>query len=363
MKTKIKTWTATRYKNLYKHRSGTYYARLKVAGKLTWRTLGTKLLSVAQHELSELLKDQERISEVANSGESWKLVDDAIAGWRSQFKNDASTKDSTKDYWNEIEVALRKSWPDLGGTPIPKVKPSQCEAWAGRYSKQVSPSRYNNTLGALKAIFELAVDGGFRRANPAKHLKRVKPSEKDLTTKLPDSETFGLWVEAIRTSPNRWANDCADLVEFLSYTGLRIGEARHVIWRHCDRKRGEILVMGSPKKGTKNGLIRRVPIIANFADLLSRIETRIGKQAPYTHLVRVSVARKAMTSAAEKVGMEPITHHDLRHLFATICIESGVDIPTVSKWLGHKDGGALAMKVYGHLRNEHSLEMAQKVRF
>ena len=35
------------------------YARLKVAGKLTWRTLGTKLLSVAQHELSELLKDQE----------------------------------------------------------------------------------------------------------------------------------------------------------------------------------------------------------------------------------------------------------------------------------------------------------------
>ena len=28
----------------------------------------------------------------------------------------------------------------------------------------------------------------------------------------------------------------------------------------------------------------------------------------------------------------------------------GVDIPTVSRWLGHKDGGALAMKVYGHLR-------------
>ena len=36
---------------------------------------------------------------------------------------------------------------------------------------------------------------------------------------------------------------------------------------------------------------------------------------------------------------------------------------TVSRWLGHKDGGALAMKVYGHLRNQHSQEMAQKVRF
>jgi integrase len=58
-----------------------------------------------------------------------------------------------------------------------------------------------------------------------------------------------------------------------------------------------------------------------------------------------------------------ITHHDLRHLFATRCIESGMDIPTVAHWLGHSDGGALAMKVYGHLRREHSASMAQKVTF
>jgi hypothetical protein len=44
-------------------------------------------------------------------------------------------------------------------------------------------------------------------------------------------------------------------------------------------------------------------------------------------------------------------------------IESGVDIPTLSRWLGHKDGGALAMKTYGHLRDEHSVEMARKVTF
>ena len=42
---------------------------------------------------------------------------------------------------------------------------------------------------------------------------------------------------------------------------------------------------------------------------------------------------------------------------------SGVDIPTVARWLGHQEGGALAMKVYGHLRNEHSANMAKKVSF
>src|SRR6266542_4317323 len=51
------------------------------------------------------------------------------------------------------------------------------------------------------------------------------------------------------------------------------------------------------------------------------------------------------------------------HLFATRAIESGVPIPTVAKWLGHKDGGALAMKTYGHLRDTHSADMAQKVVF
>ncbi len=57
-----------------------------------------------------------------------------------------------------------------------------------------------------------------------------------------------------------------------------------------------------------------------------------------------------------------IVHHDLRHLFATTCIEAGVDIPTVSRRLGHKDGGALTMKTYGHLRDEHSTAAAKKGR-
>ena len=55
--------------------------------------------------------------------------------------------------------------------------------------------------------------------------------------------------------------------------------------------------------------------------------------------------------------------HDLRHFFATTCIEQGVDIPTEAKWLGHQDGGALAMRVYGHLRDEHSKEQASKLKF
>ena len=34
-----------------------------------------------------------------------------------------------------------------------------------------------------------------------------------------------------------------------------------------------------------------------------------------------------------------------------------------SRVLGHNGGSALAMKTYGHLRNEHSQAMAEKVKF
>ena len=80
-------------------------------------------------------------------------------------------------------------------------------------------------------------------------------------------------------------------------------------------------------------------------------------------LMRVHECQGAINTACRKLGIARFTHHDPRHLFATGCIESGVDIPTVSRWLGHKDGGALAMKTYGHLRDQHSADMAQRVTF
>ena len=97
--------------------------------------------------------------------------------------------------------------------------------------------------------------------------------------------------------------------------------------------------------------------------LLTELRAERANEPANATVMRVFECQNSMTHAATKIGMKRITHHDLRHLFATICIESGVDIPTVSRWLGHKDGGALCMKTYGHLRQDHSLAQAQRVSF
>jgi hypothetical protein len=105
-------------------------------------------------------------------------------------------------------------------------------------------------------------------------------------------------------------------------------------------------------------------MIPDMQRLLLRLKTERG-EAEFLGkpVMLVHECQGAIDTACKKLNIARFTHHDLRHLFATRCIESGVDIPTVSRWLGHKDGGALAMKVYGHLRDQHSTNMAQKVVF
>jgi integrase len=98
-----------------------------------------------------------------------------------------------------------------------------------------------------------------------------------------------------------------------------------------------------------------------MAVLLQRLKLR--NPHPNEPVCLVEKCKASLTRACKLAGIHRITHHDLRHLFATRCIESGVDIQTISRWLGHRDGGVLAMKVYGHLRPSHSAEMAKLVSF
>ena len=101
---------------------------------------------------------------------------------------------------------------------------------------------------------------------------------------------------------------------------------------------------GDANTRTKNWELRRVPLIPDARLLFERMRKERAIEPLDAKVFRVGECRKALDRACENVGADRITHHDLRHLFATRCIESGVDIPTVSRWLGHKDGGALAMK-------------------
>jgi integrase len=220
---------------------------------------------------------------------------------------------------------------------------------------------FNHTVSILRHIVEIGVESGIRYDNPARFIKRLSERAKKLA--LPETDKFELFMAEIENGGGGFSKSCAELVRFLAYGGFRKTEATFVTWDDCDFKRGKIIVRGDPITGTKNGQVREVPMIPDMRKFLEKLRDERPGEPLSTPVMRVRECQKAMDRAATEVKMKRITHHDLRHLFATRCIESGVDIPTVSRWLGHKDGGALAMKVYGHLRDQHSVEMAQKVTF
>lgn len=361
---KEQRWLKTPVANLVRHvQSGNYYARIRVRGKLIWKSLKTDRISVAKLRLGDFHKEERQRAAAQTAVARGKMTfADALQTYRERLKGDQSLKDRSKTYREERITALLKSWDDLNQTDVAQISKSDCLDWAARFGKTSSPSAFNNTVGTLRLILNIAVEAGARYDNPAVHIKRKKIRQKLL--QLPSQKQFIGLVTAIRNSDGGWAERCADLVEFLAYSGCRIGEAARVEGHHCDFEKGEITVLGDPVTGTKNWEIRRVPMISDMRRLLERLRKERGEaKFAGSPVMLIHQCQGAIDTACKKLSIPRFTHHDLRHLFATRCIESGVDIPTVSRWLGHKDGGALAMKVYGHLRDSHSTAMAQKVHF
>ena len=70
-----KDWQKTQYSNLIRYvPSGTYYARLRVKGKLIRRSLKTDVLSVAKLRLSDFEKHERQVAESRDSVAAGKLT-------------------------------------------------------------------------------------------------------------------------------------------------------------------------------------------------------------------------------------------------------------------------------------------------
>ena len=340
--------------------SGVFFARIKIDGKLIRQSLKTDVWTTAKLRLLDFLKKHH---ESRGSMAAPKFTE-AVEAYKRDLENNSSIKPQSKQYRLWCLLKIQRSWPQLWDLRLDEITEEECKEWAAKLNQEIACHYYNNTIGTLKQILDAGVklhkdSGGPRLENPAAELKRTRVTQKEL--QLPEPSQFRELVKNVRMRSGGWGPRIGDLIEFLAYSGLRIGsEALWVTWEDIDWQRKEIIVRGHPDTGTKNSEIRRVPIIGDLESLLTRMQ---GNLPGTGQVLQVNRCNEALARVCKDLGIPRITHHDLRHLFATRCIESGVDIPTVSRWLGHKDGGALAMKTYGHLRNEHSQAMAQKVKF
>ena len=344
--------------------SGTYYARVVVDGKLFRTSLKTKVFTNAKLRLADFLKEK-RLAPPEEEGVS---VGTAIDLYETSLRHNAALKPRSRHYRTICLRKIRASWPGIETLRVCSLTEEACRAWAAEVRTGVAAQYFNNIVGTLRLVLREGIKRDVAQGlpqikNPVEGVAPAKIPRTHLT--LPESSMFQRLIETIRAKRCR-GGVAADLVAFLAYSGTRLyTEAAHVIWEDVDWSRGELIVRGDPTTGTKNWEVRRIPLIPDLEQLLLRMKAeREVLGLPLSGKI-LSIVECPITlrKTCHELGIPRLRHHDLRHLFATRCIESGVDIPTVARWLGHKDGGALAMRVYGHLRNEHSKQMAQKVKF
>lgn len=342
--------------------SGTYYGRTKVHGKIVRQSLETGVWSDAKLRLTDFIKQQQE----ARREVVTPKFSEAAELLKKEVEQDNTLKPRSKEYRLLCVQTLQRSWPGIWDKRLGDITVTECREWAAQINKRIASQYFNNVIGTLRMIFAAGIKAhkeatGVALENPGMEIKRVKVRQKDL--KLPEPSRFRELVENVRLKSGGWGHRAADLVEFLAYSGMRLRtEAQHVTWEDVDWDKKEIIVRGDPETGTKNWEIRRIPIIPDMETLLKRLSTELGSVAK-GKILQIGRCHESLARVCKEMGMKRLTHHDFRHLFATRCIESGVDILTVSRWLGHKDGGILAMRTYGHLRNEHSQAMAQRVKF
>ena len=360
----VPTWKMTNTQYLIRDaESGRFYARFQRDNKQIWKSLKTKVLSVAQARLADELKTHRGAVKTVEAVENGKATVGQIA--TAYLENEArrvDIKQATLKYRKRMVRSIFSTWAELSAMPPKQVSEAMVKDWASRYSGEYSGTQFNNGIDTLHSIFESAVKSGMIVRNPVnrEEIGKRKPCQKKL--ELPNREQFEQIVKEVRSSGFPFASITGDLVEFLAYSGCRIDEAINVKW--SDVQDGRIWIHGDEETGTKGNESRRIPVIPPMVDLLKRIKSRPQYRRERTeYVLQIQECLESLETACARVGAKRLTHHDLRHLFATRVIESGVDIPTLSRWLGHKDGGALAMKTYGHLRDEHSVEMARKVTF
>jgi integrase len=322
----VTTWEKTPRQNLVRHKSGRYYARLDLNGKEIWKSPKTSHYSVAESRLASTVKEhREKNGRAGASANARMTFADAAQLHMQRLDENVSIKRRTRTYWREILAALVKSWSTLSEMEIRRVTTFAYREWAARYAKIASATRFNETISLPRHVIEVAIESGVLYSNPARAVDRKPVRAKKLET--PTRSHFAAFIAEMRAGHGRDSVNCADLAEGIAFTGCRIAESTQIEWRDLDFAAADIVVKGDPEERIKNGEICRVPMIPQTRELFTRMREARPDEPLTEKVFLVRECQKSTDRAAKKVGMARITHHDL--FFATVSIESGVDIPTV----------------------------------
>jgi integrase len=320
-------------------RGNNWYISVKVNGRRRVKSFGRDR-KAAELALAEILKHRA----VANATNDWSgLAEFTKPKTRKIFAEvaedylaeRASLKYSTLRGYRE--VLKNYLLPSFGKMEVSDITEEDVARFQAEVSRNVSAVRTNNIMGLLRYIMKVCLRRKLIAENPT---VGVRP----LTEKQPDIDP--LTKEELDLALSKIVPHYRPLFTCLAWTGARPNELFALRWKDVDFNRSEIRinkgrVRGSedlPKTASSSRVIPMLSIVrtaleqlkgGDTANLDGYVFTTKNGQPIDKHLDHV------WRSALRKAGLRHRPSYQLRHTFASLCLQSGVAPGWLANVLGH----------------------------
>ena len=241
-----------------------------------------------------------------------------------------------------------------------------------RKSGHGNPGLSSTTVHSLHLMLHNALDRAVKEK-----LILSNPTENCIIPKIEKQEMKILHPDHISAYLNAAERRNALPMFYLELvSGLRKGELVALQWSDLDEANCTIsvskqaswdtehqLILSRPKTGNS---IREVSIPQDAVELLKQEHAKhpdnpwmfpSGRTGEMYYPDSVVTLHKRILKDA---GLEHIRFHDLRHTFATLALQNGVDVKTVSSILGHYDAG-FTLRTYTHATRQMQQKAAEKM--
>lgn len=249
-------------------------------------------------------------------------------------------------------------------TPVADITSTNAKAYIDylvrkNYAKKTIKEKY----AILKQILFFALANGYIEKDPCA-LVQFKVPKSAITPKRQAATEFE--EKIIKELPD----DFGFFAKFLLYTGCRRGEVCALTPGDIDFENRTVHISKSVewlgnapniKKCPKTDAgIRNIPLPNILVpELKKRAKNKYIFENENHDLLRKSDIEKMWNALKKKTGIA-CTPHQLRHSYATMLFDAGIDVKTAQRWLGHADIKT-TLDTYTHLSNMRQEQSVNKL--
>ena len=267
-------------------------------------------------------------------------------------------KNSVESY--ERDLAKLKNWANKNSFDLLRLTRSDLREWLiDLAGENLSENSKRRMISALRGFYKFLQFDGHITKNPAEDLE--SPQKGFYLPNFLNQTDIGNLLNVPDAATEIGLRDRA-ILELMYACGLRVSETVDLKTSDVDVDAGILTCKG------KGGKTRRVPVGKSAIEWLKKylIVRRAKEDIEINNLfvsflgrpINRQVIFKFIKQYAEKIGLQNVSPHTLRHSFATHLVQNSADIRSVQQMLGHAD--ISTTQIYTHITDTHLRKTYEK---